>query len=137
MVKMWKVVFGSPTPKEVECEIPKYPNEDSDGETISENTHFLELDDAWKEHLQDHEAAVKHDCGNVRRKRKELTELKSILIESTLALDAAKRAYEEYRQSDPRDPDHPCRSFKTEGAELRDCEGDGHYLCDECVRKKG
>ena len=37
-----------------------------------------------------------------------------------------------------RDPDHPCAAYATTGLVVRDCPGDGHYLCaEDCARYDG
>jgi hypothetical protein len=33
-----------------------------------------------------------------------------------------------------RDEEHPCQEFVTGARGLGECEGDGHYLCYECMR---
>ena len=32
-----------------------------------------------------------------------------------------------------RDPEHPCEFFSDKGDKDEDCDGDGHYLCLECI----
>ena len=36
-----------------------------------------------------------------------------------------------------RDPEFPCADFKPGKPSYGHCDGDGHYLCDECVCRKG
>jgi hypothetical protein len=62
---MFRVQYGTPRPVEVEAETPAYPNRDSDGQTIFENTRFLERANAWDYWVREHLAGLKLDSAKV------------------------------------------------------------------------
>jgi hypothetical protein len=65
MTTMFRVQYGTPSPVEVEAETPACPNRDSDGQTIFENTRFLERANAWDYWVREHLAGLKLDSAKV------------------------------------------------------------------------
>jgi hypothetical protein len=96
MTTMWKVVYGSPAPVEVEADIPSFPHKDSAGDRIYENTHFLTLDKAWSHHIREHRAGLSLGASDVTEKRRRLLEAEHSLANVAIVYNAALRAYEKY-----------------------------------------
>lgn len=97
--QMYKVVSGKPGPVPVMADLPSYPNRDADGDTIFENTHFLNLDAAWEYHLAEHRAGQSIAAGNLEYARAELEKREKLLCDAALAYSAALKAHEEYERS--------------------------------------
>lgn len=100
-MKMFKVVYGKSSPVEVEAEIPEWPNLDADGEEIFENTHFLNVDEAWEKLLIETAAGVSLNAMSVIRIRKDLAEMEKKLVDATLIEFEVKGKYRELRASGP------------------------------------
>lgn len=100
MTKMWKVVYGSPAPVEVEAEVPCWPNRDESGEQIFDNKHFLTLEAAWKQHLAEHRAGFSLAAGDVTEHRRTLADADKKLVNASLAYDATLRAHKEFLRGD-------------------------------------
>lgn len=96
MTKMWKVVYGSPAPVEVEAEVPCWPNRDEAGEQIFENTHFLSIEEAWPKHLAEHKAGFSNHATDVNYQRRLLEDREKHLIKASLAYDATLKAHKEF-----------------------------------------
>jgi hypothetical protein len=73
-------------PRPVECEKPGYPNVDVDGNTMYENTHFINEDDAWDQLKGEREAHVSNAAGNVEYAEMELQKAKENLVNASLLL---------------------------------------------------
>jgi hypothetical protein len=100
MAKMFKVVYGSPSPVEVEAEIPSYPHRDSNGDSIYENTHFLRIEDAWERHLAEHRAGLSLGASRVKYARQELSRHERELCDAALFYDAALKAHKEFTEGE-------------------------------------
>lgn len=98
MTKMWKVVYGSPSPVEVEAEIPSYPHRDSDGDQIFENTHFIERGDAWIKHVREHRAGLSLSARRLRDLREQTAIAERKLADEAVNYDAALKTFEKYMQ---------------------------------------
>lgn len=96
MAKMFKVVYGSASPVEVEAEIPSYPHCDSNGDSIYKNTHFLNAEEAWEKHLAEHRAGLSISASRVKQSRDELSRRERELCDAALFYDAALRAHKEF-----------------------------------------
>jgi hypothetical protein len=81
---MFRVQYGTPHPVEVQAETPAYPNRDSDGQTIFENTHFLERTKAWKCCVDEHLAGLKLDSAKVETLRQQLAAAEKRLADAAL-----------------------------------------------------
>ncbi len=97
MTTMYKVEYGSPTPVEVQAEVPEYPNRDSNGDTTFKNTHFVDLDEAWDQHLREHRAGLSLGACRVQQLRDELRKRETELATEAIVYDAALKAYEEFK----------------------------------------
>lgn len=98
MTKMWKVVYGSPAPVEVEAKLPSWPNHDESGEKIYVNTHFLTLEAAWPKHLDEHRAGFSLTASRVKEMRQQLAEYEAKLVDASLAYAAALKAHTQFTQ---------------------------------------
>ncbi len=96
MTTMWKVVYGSSAPVEVQAEIPSYPNRDATGAQIFENTHFLDLDKAWKHHLAEHRAGLSLTSARVIEAREQLAKREASLTEAALFYNAALKSFDQF-----------------------------------------
>lgn len=92
---------GATKPEERTCEVFGHPNKDSAGETQFYNTHFRNIEDAWKRVLAEAEAGVSIDTRNVRNALKELEKAKEALIKSTLDLQEAMDNFHEFDNKQP------------------------------------
>lgn len=99
MAKMFKVVYGSASPVEVEAEIPKYPHRDANGDAIYMNTHFLNAEDAWEQHVAEHRAALSLSAMRVADLRDELSKQERELCDAGLFYDAALKAHRKFEVS--------------------------------------
>lgn len=99
MAKTFKVVYGSPSPVEVDAEVPSHPHRDSNGDAIYANTHFLKAEDAWKQHLAEHRAGLSLAADRVKWAREELSKLEGALCDAALFYDTALKAHEEFKGS--------------------------------------
>lgn len=98
MTKMWKVVYGVPAPVEVEAEKPCYPNVDSAGDQIFDNSHFLSLADAWTRHLAEHVAGFRLAGDAVEARRAGMVKLEQHLLEASLMYNAALKRHAEFEK---------------------------------------
>lgn len=99
MAKMFKSIYGKPGPVEVEAEVPSYPHDDADGDTIYENTHFLGIKSAWKRHLAEHRAGIGIAVVRVKEVRTELARREKELCEASIFYEEALRAHDEFKGS--------------------------------------
>lgn len=91
---MYRVVYGEACPRVVAAEIPSYPHHDSEGTQIFENTHFLNLEDAWQKHMAEHKAGVILAARTVERLRAELRKAESSAADAAIAFRAAEWEFE-------------------------------------------
>ncbi len=68
--------------------------------------------------------------------RREIADAESALQEKRIRL--AVLSHEGFGQTGIRDPDNICTAFVEGKPSMHggDCDTDGHYLCDECERRK-
>lgn len=99
MVTMWRVdscyTDREPEPHLVECEIPEYPNRDSDGRTICDNTHFQDKSHAWAQLLSEAQAGVSLTSAGVRSAERTLARAKEELCKRALFLNDVMRGIED------------------------------------------
>lgn len=72
MTKMWKVAYGHGSPIEVVAKKPCWPNLDSDGTTIFENTHFTDEEKAWEQHEREHRAGLSLAADRLKHAKEEV-----------------------------------------------------------------
>jgi hypothetical protein len=99
MTTMWKVVYGSPAPVEVQAQVPCWPNMDAAGDKIFDNTHFIDLEKAWERHLAEHRAGVSLSVSRLKEARAELARRESELCEASVFYEEALRAHDEFKGS--------------------------------------
>lgn len=85
----FKVVGNSV--KQVECEEMKYPLDDSDGDTIYENTHFATKKEAYEEVIKNCYAGVSTLTRRIKETREELRKLEVLLADECIDIDQLKK----------------------------------------------
>jgi hypothetical protein len=86
-VKVWKADRSKTAPIQVECEVFSWPNQDADGETIYDNSHFTNEDDAWETIIANHKAGVSLACMEVNQLRSELTKAEAKVVKWSMLLN--------------------------------------------------
>jgi hypothetical protein len=94
-VKVWKLTSEN-IPREVECEVFKYPHTDADGDTIFENTHWLTEAEAWDYALTDANARISLAARSVRDARQRLAQEEKEAADAALMLAAVLAGREEF-----------------------------------------
>jgi len=102
MTKMWKVVYGQPAPVEVQAKNPSYPHRDESGDQIFENTHFLDIDKAWVQHLAEHRASLSLAAQRAEDVEARLKAEGEKLCEASRFYNAAQNAFGEFLKQVPR-----------------------------------
>lgn len=95
-MRLWRSTYGEPAPVEVEAEALRYGLKDSTGHDVYANTHFETLAEAWKRHVQEHEAGEQMACRNLREAERDLARCKDELIAECLKAIAAREAHRKY-----------------------------------------
>jgi hypothetical protein len=100
MVTLYKVVYGSPVPVEVLADKgSQWPHSDTDGETIYKNTHFRNLNDAWKQHLAEHKAALSLAAAELVQARERVAAAEKRCADAGITCDVVLRAYDEFKSN--------------------------------------
>lgn len=93
---MWKITYDTPCPREVTAEKPCWPNFDSDGDQIYENTHFMHQDEAWDKQLRELECGVIFTGQDIKRYKEELAKAEQRAGKAAEYYAAAVAAHREY-----------------------------------------
>jgi len=83
-------------PIAVECSEPGYPNVDSNGEMMSDNTHFSTEGEAWEALRCELKAGVYLAARRVTDSRKELDQYTTYLADCTLEWVSCEREFEKW-----------------------------------------
>lgn len=78
---------------EVECDILKYPELDSEGDTIFENTHFESAEKAYKRAISNCESGVSLLTIDLEQTRKKEENILKLLGDECIALENLKREF--------------------------------------------
>jgi hypothetical protein len=96
MTKMFKWSHELATIVEVTAEKPFWPNRDSDGAEIFDNTHFLDEDGAWQYGLRNAKARVTLAGGMIARIRHEVEVANKEAADAVLELSQAEEGYRKW-----------------------------------------
>lgn len=118
-MKVWTFDYdpktGTACPIPVTCETFGYPNKDSRGQTMYENTHFRTVDDAWAALLANANGHEDSIARNYREAQSQLERVTDALAEVAAFASEARTAYAEYQRNaaeaegNPRD--HHCDDY--------------------------
>lgn len=92
--KLWRVEYGIPHPVETMADNPSYPNTDASGNTIFENTHFTDKDEAWDKCIREHRAGVHLAALRVMEARRRLNDAEKSAADATIFYSDAVKAFE-------------------------------------------
>lgn len=101
-MKLHRVDYGTPHPVEVEAENPTYPNEDNDGLTIYENTHFADREKAWAYLLREVQAGAALRLRCLKQAERDMEKARTEFIDAArIAVETSEAWKDEQRGRNP------------------------------------
>lgn len=124
MITVYYVDGSLVAPEPVECEKPDYPLRDAKGRVIYENSHYINVEDAWEALGKDVRSAVLFAARRVSDLRKQLEETERAAADVVVRAAAYQKGFEEFRGDGKKD-------VITEAIRTAVIEAKLRYPCDE------